>query len=174
MVFKEKLVVGVSILYFSISAGYIKSTNRINNKQYDELTRGISTRKRETERIKLSIDELTAALAEENEHIKDMEDIQDKLYEMDDFNSFVKKFEGIRKSYRGIDKVGYELIEEEGRAVISLSYRKNYSRLKEFIYDIEVSFPFLEISYLNMEKDLNHIKGNLNIQVYFRRSSYEG
>lgn len=174
MPFKEKLLIGVAILYFTVSTGYIKSVNKTNSKEHNNYVEGISNKKRETKRLKLETSELSSILEKQKKDIKSIEEIQSRLYEIEKFNNFVKEFEDIRKGYRGADKVGYELIEEEGRAVISLSYRKSYNRLKEFIYDLEKTFPFLEVSYLNMEKDSNYIKGNLNIQIYFRRSSNEG
>ncbi|GLI57549.1 hypothetical protein PM10SUCC1_30630 [Propionigenium maris DSM 9537] len=106
--------------------------------------------------------------------LKGIREMEEEISTLDELNTFVKKFEGIRKKYRGVNEVAYEVLEEESKVSINLSFQDTYNNIRKFLYEVEKTFFFLEVKYLKIETDGGRVKGNFNIQVYFRSSKGEG
>lgn len=107
-------------------------------------------------------------LNKKQEVLNVIQELEKQLVTLEELNDFVKKFEEVRKKYRGVNKVSYEVLDEENKLSINLSFLDSYNNIRKFLYEVEKTFFFLEISYLKIEKGERLVKGNFNIQVYFR------
>lgn len=159
-----------------VSLVLIHSTikNTLYQKELQTLRIESGAQKNEAIKLTREREKKSLILMEQQQEIESVEKIMDNLLSIDDFNTFVKDFEGIRKRYPGVNKVGYELLESEKRATINLTYMDNYNNMKKFIYEVEQTFFFTDISYIKMERDDYQVKGNMSIQIFFRSNDNEG
>lgn len=174
MISKAKIIFGVilTLLFLTLIHSIVKNT--FYQRELHSLK--IQSEARRNESIKLTKDreKKSLILSDQQKEINSIDKISDKLLSIDEFNLFVKSFESIRKRYPGVNKVGYELLEDEGRATINLTYVDTYNNIKKFIYEVEQTFFFLDISYIKMERDSYQVKGNMSIQIFFRSNDDEG
>lgn len=106
---------------------------------------------------------------EKNEKLyKLVKQIENENFSLDEINLFVNSFETIVKDYKGMKKITYEIHEQDKKLSINIEFSESYENLRSFIYALEKEFYFLEINYLRVERDEQQVRGNINIQVYFR------
>ncbi len=132
----------------------IRNENKNKEKRLISLEKSINSNKEELEKIQ----ELNKLLIE----------IDKNSYLLKNINNFVIDFEKILKKYSGLEKISYEVRQQDNKLSININFNEEYKELRKFIYDLEKEFYFLEINYLRMEKTDSLIRGNMNIQIYFR------